>query len=126
VDVDRPPSLAGSRVASKIDLRIGPATETLSKLLDSDGPSSFDFAFIDADKTSYDAYYEACLKLVRPNGLIAIDNVLWSGQGRRSRGARRNRPTQCARSTRDLPRQTRVEAALLTVGDGVMLVRVKG
>lgn len=112
-------------VASKIDLRIGPATETLSKLLDTDGPSSFDFAFIDADKTSYDAYYEACLKLVRPNGLIAIDNVLWSGKV--VDPTVHDESTDALRTLNEkICRDTRVEAALLTVGDGVMLVRVKG
>jgi len=112
-------------VASKIDLRIGPATETLAKLLDSDGPAAFDFAFIDADKTSYDAYYEACLKLVRPNGLIAIDNVLWSGKV--ADPAVHDDSTDALRALNEkICRDTRVEASLLTIGDGVMLVRVKG
>jgi len=64
-------------VAAKIDLRIGPALATLGGLL-ADG-DSFDFAFIDADRFNYDAYYESCLALVRPGGVIAVDNVLWSG-----------------------------------------------
>lgn len=67
-------------VADRIDLRIAPATETLDGLLATGGRGTFDFAFIDADKPGYDAYYERCLELVRPGGLIAIDNVLWSGK----------------------------------------------
>jgi predicted O-methyltransferase YrrM len=112
-------------VAEKIDLRIGPATETLAKLLDTDGASSYDFAFIDADKPAYDAYYEACLKLVRPNGLIAIDNVLWSGKV--ADASVHDASTDALRALNEkIARDTRVEACLLTIGDGVMLVRVKG
>ena len=112
-------------VAHKIDLRIAPATETLAKLLAEGGAGTFDFAFIDADKPGYDAYYEACLKLIRKNGLIAIDNVLWSGKVAddtvtdESTVALRKLNTKIAADAR-------VEACLLTVGDGVMLVRVKG
>jgi predicted O-methyltransferase YrrM len=112
-------------IAQKIDLRIGPATETLAKLLTTEGPASFDFAFIDADKPSYDAYYEACLKLVHPNGLIAIDNVLWSGKV--ADDTVHDDSTDALRALNEkIARDTRVEACLLTIGDGVMLVRVKG
>lgn len=112
-------------VSEKIDLRIGPATETLAKLLSTEGPSSFDFAFIDADKPAYDAYYEACLKLIKPNGLIAIDNVLWSGKV--ADDTVHDASTDALRALNEkVARDPRVEACLLTVGDGVMLVRVKG
>ncbi len=112
-------------VSEKIDLRIGPATETLAKLLSTEGPSSFDFAFIDADKPSYDAYYEACLMLIKPNGLIAIDNVLWSGKV--ADDTVHDASTDALRALNEkVARDPRVEACLLTVGDGVMLVRVKG
>ncbi len=67
-------------LAVKIDLRLGPALETLERLLTGGWRGLFDFAFIDADKANYDAYYENCLNLVRPGGLIAIDNTLWDGK----------------------------------------------
>src|SRR5580698_4836271 len=63
-----------------IDLRIGPALDTLKELLAQRQQGRFDFAFIDADKANYENYYEHALELVRPGGLIAIDNVLWHGK----------------------------------------------
>ena len=65
-------------VAERIELRLGPAIETLRQL-ESEGAEPFDLAFIDADKTGYIDYYEACLRLVRPGGLILVDNVFWGG-----------------------------------------------
>jgi len=112
-------------VAHKIDLRIAPATETLAQLLAEGGAGTFDFAFIDADKPGYDAYYEACLKLIKKNGLIAIDNVLWSGKV--ADDAVTDESTVALRTLNSkIAADPRVEACLLTVGDGVMLVRVKG
>ncbi|AMO56610.1 SAM-dependent methyltransferase [Endozoicomonas montiporae] len=67
-------------VDHKIDLRLAPASETLSHLIEQQQSGTFDMAFIDADKTGYDHYYEQCLQLIRPGGLILIDNVLWSGR----------------------------------------------
>ncbi len=109
-------------IGHKIDLRLGPAAETLATLLRDGGRGAFDFAFIDADKESIDAYYEACLELIRSGGLIAVDNVLWHGAV--TDPAVTDAETQAIRALnlkmRDDPR---VEACLLTVGDGVFLVR---
>ena len=67
-------------VTDKIDLQLAPALETLDRLLAEGQAGSFDFAFIDADKENYWNYYERCLELLRPGGLITVDNVLWSGR----------------------------------------------
>jgi predicted O-methyltransferase YrrM len=112
-------------VAGRIDLRLGPATATLDGLLREGGAGSFDFAFIDADKENYDAYYEACLRLLRPGGLIAVDNVLWSGSV--ADASVTDAETEAIRAlNRKVRDDGRVEACLLTVGDGVMLARKRG
>jgi predicted O-methyltransferase YrrM len=111
-------------VADRIDLRLGPATETLARLLATDGPGSQDLVFIDADKTGYDAYYEAGLRLVRPGGIIAIDNVLWSG--RVADPAVTDADTAALRALNVKIRDDRrVDAVVLTVGDGLTLARRK-
>ncbi|HEX5829306.1 MAG TPA: class I SAM-dependent methyltransferase [Candidatus Limnocylindrales bacterium] len=70
---------AEAGVAERVDLRIGPAVDTLDALLAGGQAGTFDLAFIDADKRGYPAYWERCVELVRPGGVIAVDNVLWSG-----------------------------------------------
>ncbi|MXW07143.1 MAG: SAM-dependent methyltransferase [Gammaproteobacteria bacterium] len=108
-------------VADKIDLRLAPATDTLSHLLEERGVDTFDFAFIDADKGNYDAYYELCLQLIRVGGLIAIDNVLWGG--RTSDPTVTDNATVALRNLNSKVRQDdRVFATMLPVGDGLTLV----
>lgn len=109
-------------LGDRIELRLGPALETLAALATEYGPGSFDFAFIDADKTSYDAYYEACLGLLRAGGLIALDNMLWSGDV--AKRTVRDADTKALRALNAKIRDDeRVDSCLLTVGDGVMLAR---
>ena len=109
-------------VAARIELRLAPAIDTLAALLRQGGAETFDLAFIDADKANYDAYYEACLKLVRPGGAIALDNMLWSGKV--AEPDAHDEDTDALRALNAKIRDdTRVDACLLTVGDGVMLVR---
>ena len=109
-------------VSGRIDLRLGDARTTLAGLLRERGAGTFDFAFIDADKPAYDVYYEACLRLVRSGGLIAIDNVLWSGAVADPKA--QDADTAALRALNLKIRDDhRVESCLLTVGDGVMLVR---
>jgi predicted O-methyltransferase YrrM len=112
-------------VAEKIDLRLGPAVTTLEKLLVESGAGSFDFAFIDADKTAYDAYYEFCLQLVRPGGIILIDNVIWNGKVA-DPSVTDPDTTAIRRLNNKIREERRAEATLLTVGDGVMLLRNVG
>ncbi len=109
-------------LAGRIELRIGPAVETLKSLLAAGGAGSFDFAFIDADKSGYDAYYELCLELLRPNGLIAVDNVLWSGAVVNPK--KRDADTDALRAINlKIRDDARVDSVLLTVGDGLTLAR---
>ena len=107
-------------LSDRIELRLAPALETLAALRTEHGPDTFDFVFIDADKPAYDAYYEACLTLVRRGGLIALDNMLWSGEVANPRA--RDANTEALRALNAKIRDdARVEPCLLTVGDGVML-----
>jgi len=107
-------------VAGKIDLRIAPARETLDRLLVDNGAGAYDFAFIDADKTGYDGYYERCLKLLRRGGLIAIDNVLWGGDVADPK--KRSADTLALRAlSKKLHHDERVALSMLPVGDGLTL-----
>jgi len=103
-----------------IDLRLKPALETLHELLSEGRGRTFDFAFIDADKTSYEGYYECALELLRPGGLIMIDNTLWSG---RVADPNENDPDTVALRAfnQKLLADSRVALSMLSIGDGVTL-----
>ena len=106
---------------AKIELRLGPALETLDKLIESDTPA-FDFVFIDADKTNYVHYYDRALQLVRTGGLIAIDNVLWSGAVADPKD--NSEDTKAIRALNEKIRNdARVTLCLVSIGDGLTLAR---
>jgi predicted O-methyltransferase YrrM len=110
-------------VAHKIDLRIGPGKETLAKLVaDSSQHNRFDFAFIDADKSNYGVYFEHCIKLVRPGGLISVDNVLWGGSVVKE--SDQSADTVAIRELNaKLHKDERVDLSLVPIGDGLTLAR---
>jgi len=111
-------------VADRIDLRLGPALDTLDALLAAGGAGRFDFAFIDADKPNYAAYYERLLKLIRRGGLIAVDNTLALSGAPIIELDSMN--AQAMLAFNDLVRKDeRVEQAMLTVGEGLTLLRVR-
>lgn len=107
-------------VANKIDLRLGPAAEKLQALIDDGQSGTFDFAFIDADKSNYERYYELSLKLLRKGGLLSIDNTLWGG--RVADPSVTDADTETIRAiSRKLVSDDRVTACLVPVGDGYSL-----
>ena len=115
---------AEAGVDHKITLEIAPAVDTLDRLIGEGQESSYDMAFIDADKSSYDAYYERCLRLVRPGGLIAVDNVLWGGRVVDDQAD--DEDTLAIRALNDkIAADERVSMVLLPVADGVTLARVR-
>jgi len=109
-------------VESKIELHVRPAVQTLDALLAAGQAASFDFAFIDADKLGYDAYYERCLTLVKSGGLVAVDNTLWSGAVADESD---QRDTTCAIRALNakIAADSRVTASLIPIGDGLYLAR---
>jgi predicted O-methyltransferase YrrM len=115
---------ATAGVERKIDLRIAPAMTTLQTLLKEGAAGTFDFAFIDADKVDYDGYYEACLKLVRKGGVIAIDNTLWDGK---PADPSINDPDTAAIRALNakIAKDDRVDACLLPSSDGVTVCRAR-
>ena len=112
-------------VAHKIELRLAPATETLDDLLAQGRAGTFDFAFIDADKTNYLAYYERTLALLRTGGLALVDNTLWSGRVADPEVA--DADTVALRHFNEvLHRDERIDLSLLPLGDGLTVVRKRG
>jgi predicted O-methyltransferase YrrM len=112
-------------VGDRVDLHLAPAADTLAKLIAAGEAGRFDFAFIDADKENYELYYEHCLKLVRPGGLIAIDNALWHGAV--ADPACNDVDTTAIRTlNRKIRDDARVDMVLLAIGDGLLLARRRG
>ncbi|HEX4645299.1 MAG TPA: class I SAM-dependent methyltransferase [Verrucomicrobiae bacterium] len=112
---------ARAGLQGKIELRLGPAIENLKKL---ERGLTFDFAFIDAEKSEYDAYYELVLPRVRPNGLILFDNMLWGGRLGKKGPIKHPGGRAIDRLNRKLARDRRVESVLLPIGDGLQICRV--
>jgi caffeoyl-CoA O-methyltransferase len=109
-------------VEHKIDLRLAPGTETLDALLTEGGAGTYDFAFIDADKPGYDSYYERILTLLRPGGLLGVDNTLW--QGRVAEESAGDDDTKALKAlNQKIHDDERVEMVLLPIGDGLTLCR---
>jgi predicted O-methyltransferase YrrM len=112
-------------VSRKIELRLAPALETLDALIANDEAGSFDFVVIDADKESYGGYYERTLTLLRPGGLIAVDNTLWSG--RVADPEVQDADTRAIRAFNEaLYRDTRVDISLIPIADGLTLAMKRG
>ncbi|GAA6170076.1 class I SAM-dependent methyltransferase [Sessilibacter corallicola] len=118
-------------VSNKIDLRVSPAVETLESLLDDGQKETFDFIFIDADKQNYDQYYELSLKLLRPGGLVAIDNTLLFGSvvspklmPEKLKGILSDSDIEAVKQLNlKIKQDLRVEISMLQVADGITLVR---
>ena len=113
---------ADAGVADRIDLRLAPAADSLDRMIADGEAGTHDFAFIDADKDNYELYFERCLTLVRPGGLIAVDNVLWNG--RVAEAAHDDKDTVAIRAFNAARRDdTRVDLSLVPIGDGLTLAR---
>jgi caffeoyl-CoA O-methyltransferase len=115
------PYWARAGVAAKIDLRLAPARDTLDERLAAGDGATYDFAFVDADKTGYDDYYERCLHLLRPGGLLAIDNVRWSGAVAQPAADEDTRALQALNDK--LHHDERIDLSMLPLGDGLSLAR---
>jgi len=115
------PFWAQAGIADKIDLQLGPALATLDARIREGEAGLYDFAFIDADKVNYDGYYERCLQLVRPGGLIAIDNTLWSGRVAERADSDDTAALQALNIK--LHHDERIDLSMLPLGDGLTLAR---
>ena len=109
-------------LADRIRLQLAPAEDTLQGLLDEGEANSFDFAFIDADKTGYSTYFELILQLLRPGGFVAVDNVLWGGAV--ADPAAQDDDTRALRRFNEaILSDTRVDISMVPIGDGLTLAR---
>lgn len=115
---------AAAGVADRIDLRLGPALDTLDHLIAAGETQQFDFAFIDADKANYLHYYEQVLQLVRPGGLVVIDNVLWSGRVA-DPTVQDNRTQALRQFNQRLYQDDRIVLSLVPIADGLTLALKK-
>jgi predicted O-methyltransferase YrrM len=113
---------AEAGVANKVELRLGPATDTLDRLLAADAADTFDLAFIDADKPGYPAYWERCLRLVRRGGLIVLDNMLFHGRAVNP-GADDESGRAINAMNEQIARDDRVSFVLLGIADGMTIAR---
>jgi predicted O-methyltransferase YrrM len=112
-------------VNEKIDLHIAPALETLDRLLANGEAGTVDFAFIDADKNNYAAYYDRCLQLVRQGGLILVDNVLWYGRVADPTMNEDKRTQAIKQLNQQIYHDDRVQISLIPIGDGLTIARKK-
>ena len=111
-----------ANVGHKIFLRLAPAVETLDALVSTGQAGTYDFAFIDADKIGYEAYYERALELVRPGGVIAVDNTLWDG--RLADPGETGPATLALREfNRKVHDDRRIDLSLIPIGDGLTVIR---
>ena len=112
-------------VSEKISLHIAPALETLDRLLANGESDTFDFAFIDADKNNYAAYYDRCFKLVRQGGLILVDNVLWYGRVADPAMNTDIRTQAIKQINQQIYHEDRVQISFIPIGDGLTIARKK-
>lgn len=117
---------AEAGLADKIDLRLKPAMETLDELLADGAAGTFDFAFIDADKPAYPDYYERTLKLLRPGGLMTLDNALNGGRVLDLDNPENPNAAILNEMNRRIQQDERVSMSLVPIGDGLMLIRKRG
>lgn len=111
-------------VSDKIELRLGPAVETLQNMIDQGEAETFDFAFIDADKANYSNYYDLAYQLIRQGGLIAVDNVLWDGKV--ADPDDHDQSTEAIRAlNKKILKDDRVTISMLPIGDGLTLALKK-
>jgi predicted O-methyltransferase YrrM len=112
-------------VKDKIDLHIAPALETLDRLLANGEAGTFDFAFIDADKNNYAAYYDRCFQLIRQGGIILVDNVLWYGRVADPSMNEDKRTQAIKQINQQIYHDDRVQISLIPIGDGLTIARKK-